>query len=272
MIELTPSQMRELTPEWTGERDENGRPMVRDSVLERLRGATAEHIWQVLDANGYMYQFSGGWQRTNDHPLVGRAVTAQFLPIRPDLDAVTESQGRKYGHAPGTQQNAWVVDMLGAGDVMVVDIFGKVLEGTVIGDILGSSVAARTGAGAVIDGGVRDLRGLRRLETATFLYRETDPTPIKDVLLAGVNVPVRIGLVTCVPGDVVVGSESGVTFIPAHLAEAVADAADEIDYRDTFGKQRIAEGVYTASEVDIPVWEGDLAVDYEEWKVAYVRL
>lgn len=267
MVYTSKRALLQLTAAWKGERDESGRPRVADTVLRQLRHVSAEHAWQTLDEGGYPYQFAGRWERTNPtRALVGRAVTARFLPYRPDLDAVAEAAGRRRGQAPGTQQNAWVVDSLNEGDVMVADIFGKVLEGTVIGDILGSSIAAKTGAGAVIDGGVRDLRGLRRLGDATFFYRDTDPTPIKGVVLAGINVAVRIGSVTCLPGDIVLGTESGVTFIPPQFAQLIADKAEEIALRDQFGKLQVREGRYTATEIDVQVWSGQIAADFAEWR------
>jgi 4-hydroxy-4-methyl-2-oxoglutarate aldolase len=268
-IEHSRDELVRLTSSWTGERDQSGRPRVADSVLEQLRTITAEHAWHVLDESGYPYQFTGGWRSTNENRnLVGRAVTAQFLPYRRDFNEVVEAQGRSAGYAVGTQQNTWVVDSLQPNDVMVVDIFGKVLEGTVIGDNLGTSIAARTGAGAVIDGGVRDLNGLRKLDDASFFYRDTDPTPIKNVVLAGTNLAVRIGGVTVLPGDVVLGTESGVTFIPPQFAEEIVRAATEIGSRDEFGKQRLAEGRYTTAEIDSPTWSASIEADFAVWRTS----
>ena len=107
------------------------------------------------------------------------------------------------------------------GDVMVVDIFGKVKDGTVVGDNLGTAVRSRTRAGAVIDGGIRDYQGLVRLNDVNFYVRGVDPTAIADVTLAGMNIPIRIGGATVLPGDVVLGTPTGVIFIPPHLAQAV---------------------------------------------------
>lgn len=268
MIQFSRDEMLRLTAAWDGDRFDDGRPRVPDATLERLRNLTAEHAWHVLDENGYPYQYVGGWLSTQEHTLVGRAVTSQYLPIRPDYDHAVEQIGRERGFTEGSLQNTWVVDSLVDGDVMVADIFGKVIEGTVVGDNLGAAVAGRTKAGAVIDGGVRDLVGLRRLTSANFYYRAADPTPIRNVTLAGMNIPVRVGLTTVLPGDVVFGTESGVTFIPPHLAEEVARQGETISDRDQFAKQRIAEGRYTAGEIDLPVWADHIEEDYREWAKA----
>jgi len=260
------SHLEALTAEWTGDRDDAGRPRVPDGILERLAGLTQEHVWHVLDLRGYPYQFTGGWRSTRpDRPLVGRAHTSQYLPHRPDLERFTRDEGARAGLLATAQPNAWVVEMLVEGDVMVADIFGKVSEGTVIGDNLGTAVAARTHAGAVIDGGVRDLAGLRLLDEANFYFRDAHPTPIRGVVLSAVHTAVSIGGVTVLPGDVVFAVDGGVTFIPAHLAEEVADTAEEIMQRDRFSKQRIRAGVYTTAQLDLPEWEPAIEDDYRGW-------
>jgi regulator of RNase E activity RraA len=267
-VQPTRHELIELTAAWQGDRFEDGRPRVSDSVLSRLSTAKSEHAWHVLDAGGYPYQFAGGWKCTRpDTNLVGRAVTSQFLPVRPDYDAAVVAAGLREGHVAGDRQNTWVVESLVQGDVMVTDIFGKIIEGTVIGDNLGTAVAVRTGVGAVIDGGVRDLDGLTRLQNAAFYYRDTDPTPIRNVVLAGLNIPVRIGGVTVLPGDVVLGTPSGVTFIPPQFAEEIAQAAEAIELRDAFGKEMLARGTYTTADIDVPVWPQAIADHFGQWCV-----
>jgi len=255
-----------MTSEWRGERTPDGRPRVSDEVLARLVKVTCEQAWSVLDAHGYPYQFCGGWQMT--HPgaqLVGRALTSSYVPFRPDLDAAIRSAGEVLGHDRSSQPNAWVVDMLTAGDVMIADIFGKVTEGTVIGDNLGTAMAARSRAGAVIEGGVRDLHGLRRLDGVNVFYRAADPTPIRGVTLSSINEPVRVGGVTVLPGDVVIGNEVGLTFVPAHLALEVAEKAGAVEARDAFGKAMLAAGIYTSAEIDVPVWPAPIEAEFHAW-------
>lgn len=258
-----------MTPFWKGERFESGRPRVADAVLERLRTATIEQAWFVLRQHEYHRQFAGGWLQT--HPgrqLVGRAVTSRFLPQRPDFDAVVVEQGATEGNESGDRQNTWIIEGLVEGDVMVTDIFGKVEDGTVIGDNLGTAIAARTRAGAVIDGGIRDLSGLVELPDVNYFCRGVHPTAIVDVTLAGINVPIRIDGVTVLPGDVVLGNDTGVIFIPAQLAEEVADAAEDVSMRDVFGKQRLSERVYSTADIDVQVWAADIESDFRAWRAA----
>ena len=268
-IHPEPAALIALTPFWTGPRFASGRPRVPHEVLNRLRVATTEQAWDVLRAEGYPRQFAGGWLQT--HPgtvLVGRAVTSMFLPHRPDLDQVVVDAGAREGHTAGNRQNSWIIDGLTEDDVMVTDIFGKVENGTVIGDNLGTAIASRTRRGAVIDGGIRDLAGLTQLEGVNFFCRGTDPTAILDVTLAGINLPVRVGQATVLPGDIVLGTPTGVTFIPAQLAGKVADVAEDIAVRDIFGKARLTEQVYGSADIDTSPWAPDIENDFQQWRLA----
>jgi len=264
---LSRTEMVELTAQWTGDRFDDGRPRVPDSVLDRLRHVTTEQVWSVLWDAGYEYQFEGDWRETHpDRVTVGRALTARFVPKRPDLDRwVMDAAARDGLRTEVHRQNWLAVEALTENDVFVVDIFGKIREGTVIGDNLGSAVAARTKAGAVIDGGIRDLAGIQRLTSVNVYYRGTDPTPIKDVTLAGLNVPVRIGQATVLPGDVVLGTPTGVLFIPPHLAEAAVDGAERTKRRDEFGKLRLSQGRYTSAEIDVKDWAAPIEADFDAW-------
>jgi 4-hydroxy-4-methyl-2-oxoglutarate aldolase len=258
-----------LTSLSTFERFPDGRPRVSDDLLERMKLVTTEEAWSVLRNHGYNRQFEGNWMET--HPgtiMVGRAVTAQFVPHRPDYHAVIQQAGLAEGRANIGGQNSWIIETLQMGDVMVVDIFGKIKDGTVVGDNLGTAVRTRTRAGAVIDGGIRDYQGLIELRDVNFYIRGVDPTAIADVTLAGLNIPIRIGGVTVLPGDVVLGTPTGVIFIPPHLAQEVVERSEDIRVRDEFGKLRLGEGKYTSGEIDVPTWREDIMTDFVAWKQA----
>lgn len=268
-IQPTREQLEALTPLNPFGRFPDGRPRVPDDVLDRLQRATTEQAWKVMHDRGYPFQFEGGWRETRPGRVtVGRAVTAQFLPYRPDLHAVTQETGSSEGRGTSGGQNSWVIETLGPRDVMVVDIFGKVKDGTVVGDNLATAVKVRTGAGAVIDGGVRDYQGLMELEDFNIYFRGMDPSAIAEVTLAGINIPVRLGHMTVLPGDVILGTPTGVTAVPPHLANEVAERAEETWVRDRFGKLRLAEGKYTSGEIDVAIWRQDIEDDFNEWRVA----
>ncbi len=253
----------ELTRLYEGERFQDGRPRIANDLVERMRQVTTEEAWGVLRKHGYNYQFEGGWTNTHaDQILVGRAVTAQMAPFRPDLHALVEETGKADGRIGG--QNSWVIDTLQPQDVMVVDMFGKIKDGTFVGDNLSTSLRTRTQAGAVIDGGIRDFQGVRELDNVAIFCRGLHPTAIADVTLVGINIPIRIGEATVLPGDIVLGTPTGVIFIPAHLAQEVVERSEDVRTRDIFGKQRLREGRYTPGEID-RAWPPEIEADFQEW-------
>jgi len=260
--------MIRLTPEWTGERFPDGRPKVPDEILERMKLVTHEEAWSVMKGANFKFQFEEGWMSI--HPgqvLVGRAVTAMFMPGRPDVHQVMDSVGKSEGRVKG--QNAWPVDQLVQGDVYVGDQFGLHVDGPTIGDNVGNAIYANSGNGIVYNGTVRDIEGLKDLPGFTSFIRGYHPShhnPSGDVntMLVGINRPVRIGKVTVMPGDIVLGKEGAVSFIPPHLAEKVVTTSEIIRLRDMFGHQRLREKKYTAGQIDTR-WSDDIEKDFSQW-------
>lgn len=264
---VNPSEsILQLTRLYQGERFASGRPRVSDDLIARMQHVSTEEAWGTLRKNGYHHQFEGGWVEV--HPgriLTGRVVTAQFVPHRPDLHDLVQEKGTAEGRIGG--QNSWVIDTLEIGDVLVVEMFGKVKNGTFIGDNLGTSIARRTKAGAIFDCGIRDVRGVGQIDNLTVFCRGLHPTAIADVTLAGINIPIRIGEVTVLPGDVVLGTPTGVTFVPPHLAQEVVERSEDINTRDQFGHLRLRQGRYTPGEID-RAWPAEIEADFHAWLAA----
>lgn len=267
-------QRFDITRAWKGERFPDGRPKVPDAVLARLKNVTAEEAWDTLESAGYRQQFEGGWRELNGgERLVGRAVTCVFMPLRPDMEAVINDHGKREGRV-GEGQNSWVIDTLTKGDVMVVDLFGKIDGGTIIGDNLGTSMMAKTGTGLVVDGAVRDPTGLREIKGFHIFARDFHPSAIRDVTLMGINVPIRIGHATVLPGDVVLSDPDGITFIPAQLAEKVADESELTHYQDEWGHMMLRQGRYSPGQID-QQWTPEMIREFNRWlaeKGAKVRM
>ncbi|NLG25245.1 MAG: RraA family protein [Clostridiales bacterium] len=255
----------QLTPEWKGERFEDGRPKVPADILRRMRGITFEEAWGPLWGMGYKYQYECDFKMA--HPgknLVGRAVTSVMVPMRPDLHNTLLN----YGHEQEGRRgffNQWVIDQLGEDDVVVVDLFDKVFQGTYVGGNLSTAIATRTKrGGAVIWGGVRDLEQIVKIDATQTFYRGVDPTGIGDVTMVGFNTPCRIGRAICMPGDVVLGTISGVIFIPPQHAEAVVVGAEKSHVRDIFGFIRLHDKVYTTAQIDT-AWTVAMWDDFVDW-------
>ncbi|TWR29191.1 RraA family protein [Mucilaginibacter pallidiroseus] len=237
-----------LTSEWKGERFKDGRPKISDALIERAKNVGIEEAWTVLRNEGYNNQFEGGWKTVNDNPVVGRAVTAMFMPTRPDIEKNIKARGTKQGQKGNT--NAWPIDVLTKGDVYVADGMGKIKAGTLIGDNLGNSIFSKTGAGVIFDGSARDLTGLAKIEGFNAYVRDFDPSYLDEVVLMGLNTPIRIGHAVVLPGDLVISDREGVLFIPAHMAEKVIATAEFIGLRDKFGQAMLKAGTYTTGEID----------------------
>lgn len=255
----------QLTPLWQGERFDDGRPRVPDDIVRRMRHVQTEEAWSVLRTHGYDRQFEGGWMNMHpDRVVAGRAVTAVFVPHRPDLHDYLMEYGHNEEGRIGAM-NSWVIETLVQDDCIVVDLFGKVYDGTFSGANLSTAIATRTGTGQVIHGGIRDAEQILRIPNFNTFCRGVDPTPIRDVTMVGMNVPCRIGGATCMPGDVVLGTYSGILFIPPHLAEEVVEHSERTRLREMFSHQRLREGIYTSSEMDTQ-WTEAITADFDAWR------
>ena len=260
---LSRDQIIEYTAKNPFERFADGRPKVPDALLEKFKAMSVEEVWTILDRVGYKNQYEGHWQILHpEKKLIGRAVTAQFMPFRPDVNEVLESKAKARG---GRNGNQYVLDMLGPGDVIVVDLFGKEEGGTFVGDNLATYVYQATKTGMVIDGSVRDLEGIFPIEMAAY-FRGVHPTPIENVMLTGINVPIRIGGATVMPGDVVFGDREGVYFVPPHLVEQIVKNADELHIHDEWTQMMMKTGKYKSSEIYPSPKDPELKKQYEEYK------
>jgi regulator of RNase E activity RraA len=268
-LNLTAKELVAFTHEWTGDRSEEGRPRVPDSILERMREVTITEAWQILHNEGYQWQYTDDWQCT--HPgqiLVGRALTAVYMPRRPSIRRVMETRGKECGCVG--DQISWPIDMLTPGDVYVADVFGKIVRGPIIGDNLATSIYAKSGNGVVHDAAVRDLDGIRSIPGFTSFVRGWHPTyAAPTIMLMGVNTPIRIGGATVMPGDVVLGRDDGVIFVPPHLAEKVVKTSELVRLRDQFGKLCLKEGRYTPGQIDAR-WTDDIESDFSLWLADHV--
>jgi 4-hydroxy-4-methyl-2-oxoglutarate aldolase len=228
-----------------------------------LKNSTADQAWDVLREAGFRNQFEGGWQVINPgQRLVGRVVTAVFMPGRPDVDSVIQANGKKEGRIG--DENSWIIDILQPDDVLVVDLFGKIKDGTIVGDNLSTAIYTKSHNGLIVDGAVRDVAGIQEIKGFQVYTRGVDPSALENVMLMGINVPIRIGQSTVMPGDVAVGDPEGVTFIPAQIAEKVADDAEMDRLIDEWGHMMLREGKYTPGQIDTK-WTPEMIREFNRW-------
>jgi regulator of RNase E activity RraA len=269
---FTRDDVIKYTPDWHGERFPDGRPKVPDSILDRMKNVTLEEAWAVLRSENFNHQYEDSWLSIHpDKVLVGRALTAEWMPGRPDIQRVIETDGKKENRQGA--ENAWPVDMLQPRDVYVCDHFELKQDGPSIGDNVGNAIYARSGNGIVYNGAVRDIEGLKELPNFVSFVRFYDPSHHFGSLSAGarlnstmvgINGPTRIGHALVMPGDVVLGKDGGVLFIPPQLAEKVVKASELTHLRDMFGHQRLREKKYTAGQIDA-AWPAPIEADFTSW-------
>jgi regulator of RNase E activity RraA len=264
LISFPKQELTDYTAQNPFDRLPDGRPKVPDDLIERARGLSSEEVWAVLQEKGYNNQYADGFQVL--HPgktMVGRAFTVQFMPLRSDVEDVAKVKAKEHGVSRLTNQTA--IDMLQPGDVLIVDLFGKKVNGTIVGDNLFFYVMKATHSGGlVVDGSIRDLDGISEIDMPAY-FRAVDPTPIGNVMLTGINVPVRIGGVTVMPGDLVVGDREGIYFVPPQLVQEVLDHADETHIHDEWTKKKFDEGKYKSSEIYGSPSDPKLQQEYKEY-------
>ena len=263
---LSKEQLMKYTEKWQGDRFPDGRPKVDDKLLNKMDGVSAEEIWGVLPNEGYLNQYEGDFKILHpEKKLIGRAVTVQFMPARPDMKAPNDADAKAKGVINTGNQR--VIDMLQDGDVLVADIFGKIEGGTLVGDNLATYIYAVTHKGFVVDGAIRDLYSLIDIPMGAY-FRGVHPTPIsQQLMITGINVPIRIGNATVLPGDVVYGDREGIYFVPPHLVQKVLTRADELHIHDEWTQEKFVHETskYKSSEIYGTPVDPKLKAEYQEY-------
>ena len=240
-VKMTKEQMMFYTSDWKGDRFPDGRPKVPDDLLKRALDVSIEDVWDYLRGEDYRNQFEGDWQALHiEKPFAGRALTAQYMPIRADMVKAITAEGKAEGRVSGN--NSWPINELQIGDVYVADGFGKVIDGTLIGSNLGNGIAAHTHTGFVFYGGIRDQEENREIPNFNGFYKGYDPSFWQQMTLTAINSPIRIGRAVVLPGDLVLAKTDGVIFIPAILAEAAVSQAEFTNLMDDYNFELNREG------------------------------
>lgn len=252
-----------LTSSWNGDRFSDGRPKIPDALLTRAARINIDDAWTALKNAGYNNQFEAGWKLVNDTvPVIGRALTAMYMPSRPDIEKRIKDRGQRERRKGNT--NSWPIDMLTRGDVYVADGFGKINGGTLMGSTLGNAIYSKTGTGVVFNGAARDLAGLQEIKGFNAFVRDFHPSFLEETVLTGLNTPIRIGAAIVLPGDLVIANKEGVLFVPAHLAELVVSTAEFVVLKDKFGFEMVTTGQYSTGQIDSQ-WTEAIKMHFLKW-------
>lgn len=259
---ISKEEMLFLTSEWQGERFEDGRPKIPDDLLERAKNIMIDDAWTVLRNEGYINQYAGDWKMVNHNTMTGRAVTAMYMPSRPDVEKNIKERGAMQGRKGNT--NAWPIDILSKGDLYVADAYGKINGGPIMGATLANSILSKSGNGVVFNGASRDLQEIQNLEGFNAFVRDFHPSFTEEMVLMGLNTPIRIGDAIVLPGDLVIATREGVLFIPAHMAEQVVSTSEFVTRKDQFGFEMVKTGTYSTGEIDSQ-WGDDIKTAFLKW-------
>src|SRR5690606_26280907 len=259
---ISKEEMLFLTSEWQGERFEDGRPKIPDDLLERAKNIMIDDAWTVLRNEGYVNQYAGDWKMVNHTTMTGRAVTAMYMPSRPDVEKNIKERGAAQGRKGNT--NAWPIDILTKGDLYVADAYGKISGGPIMGATLANSILSKSGNGVVFNGASRDLQEIQNIEGFNAFVRDFHPSFTEQMVLMGLNTPIRIGDAIVLPGDLVIATREGVLFVPAHMAEQVVSTSEFVTRKDQFGFEMVRTGTYSTGEIDSQ-WTDEIKVAFLEW-------
>ncbi len=261
---ISKEELTFLTSEWKGERFADGRPRIADNLLERAKRIYIDDAWTVLKNEGYTNQFESNWKMVNDSvPVVGRALTAMFMPSRPDVEKKINERGTTQQGRKGNT-NSWPIEVLTKGDVYVADGFGKIGGGTLMGSTLANSIYSKSGNGVVFNGASRDLQEIKNIKGFNAYVRDFHPSFLEEMVLMGLNTPIRIGNVMVLPGDLVIAQREGVLFVPAHMAEQVISTAEFVIRKDQFGFEMVRSARYTTGQIDSQ-WSDEIKNDFLKW-------
>ncbi len=285
---LTREEMIKYTAQNPFDRFPDGRPKVPDALLERFKDMSSEEVMGAGRAGGgapggaaapgrgaagrggggagaaASVTFTDGWRILNpDRRLIGRAFTLQLMPIRQEIASVEQAEWKQKGNEVSLNHQS-ALDMLQAGDVLVVDVGGDLEAGGIVGDNLAYYIWKKTGAGFVIDGAIRDLEGIRTFGMSGY-FRGAVPPAITGVMVTGINVPVRIGKATVMPGDVVFGDNEGVNFIPPQAVQRLVDTARTTHIHDEWTRKKFDTNQYKSTDIYGSPRDPALRKEYDEY-------
>jgi 4-hydroxy-4-methyl-2-oxoglutarate aldolase len=262
-ITLTKEQIIAITADWKGDRSDDGRPYVSEELLKRLKNISIEEAWGFLRNKGYHNQFEGDWMILKPgESMTGRALTVQYMPSRSDYHDKVMAKGKEQNRIGNF--NSWPIDMLKTGDIYIADGYGKIIDGTLIGDNLGNAIYAKSKNGVIFYGSVRDNEGLEKIEGYNQWIKGYDPSYIQGMMLGGINIPIRIGRVTILPGDAILAKKGGIIAIPAHLLAELVISGEFTALRDEFGHKMLKDGTYTPGQIDRQ-WTDDIKETFLSW-------
>lgn len=266
-----PPELRKQHDTWNPLVDvlKDKRPRVTDEQLERLKNLSIENVWGAIQGKGYRQCFVTHLKPTQPGvKLAGRALTMRYLPQRPDLDEGVRQLAKEGNWDPAFNVRAG--EDANAGDVVVVELGGMVDRATFMGTMTGLGMKVKGVKGVVVDGGIRDLNEFLGWKDFPVYYAGAHASAMADQIGVEWNVPIRIGQVTVMPGDVVIGDEEGLLFFPPQLADEAIKAAENQTYNEQFKEEMLKSRKYRTRDI-YPRLSPEMEKIFEEWKKTHPR-
>jgi 4-hydroxy-4-methyl-2-oxoglutarate aldolase len=266
-----PKSLRVQRNTWTPVMDvlAAARKPATEAQLQRLKELPLEAVWGAVQNKQHRFSFAGDFKLTQPGlKMVGRAVTLRYLPVRPDLMEAVQTLAKEGDW--DYQFNVRGTDDLKDGDVVMVELGGAVDRATFVGDVTGIALQSAGARGIVVDGGIRDLNEFLALKDLPVYYKGAHASAMADHVGVEWNVPIRIGGITVLPGDVVIGDEEGVLVFPPQYADEVIASAENTVYTENFKREMIRSKKYRTRDV-YPRLSPELEKLFEEWKKTHPK-
>ena len=235
---------------------------IKPETMEKLRKCGQGTLTTQMFHRGFRQQFMVGIMPLNKEAgrFAGEAFTLRFIPSREDKDWDLGDLRKR-----GEDNMQWeAVEAIAAGQVMVIDSRNDPRAASA-GNMLMTRMMRKGVAAAITDGAWRDGTEIAQMPFPAYCRANTASTRPAFHRAIAMQEPIGCADVAVYPGDIVVGDADGVTVIPRHLAEDVANDAYEQELREAF--------IYTKIDAGEPLWgnypadEKTLA-EFEAWKKA----
>ncbi|HJM93907.1 MAG: ribonuclease activity regulator RraA [Alphaproteobacteria bacterium] len=210
---------------------------VSKAVINKLKRVTTPTITTQLMSNHGLKNVSLRKVLPVDPGLgafAGPAYTLRYIPLREDLHA------KQYLDHPENLMTP-AVEEIPAGSVMVMDANGRNDVGILGGNIL-MRLKMRKIAGAVTDGGMRDIPEIAELRLPVCCDSAAPPPSFTKLMLVEIQGPISCGGVPIYPGDIIVGDSEGTVAVPAEFAASVAKGGLAQDHIEGWINKQLAKG------------------------------
>ncbi|MEX3957531.1 ribonuclease activity regulator RraA [Trinickia sp. EG282A] len=213
--------------------------IVSDETLAKLAKVSSGSLTTQLFKRGYRQPALVGLRALNRYvgPFAGRAFTMRFIPAREDIDTYSTMTTQ-----PNADNLQWQgIEQVQPGDVLVIDSRDDPRAASA-GNILVTRLLARGAKAIVTDGALRDGSEIANLPLPAYCREVTATTRISYHHVADLQVPIGCAGVAVYPGDIIVGDADGITVVPTHLAEELAELCSRQDDLERYLAMRIAAG------------------------------